>query len=99
MPQNEIAQAVVDDDEAVADLALEGRIFHLLPHIIFENPAVNREEFYFRRFHQLITDFIVLMPLKVKELRNRADDAARYVVFREEEEGRQSIVSGVVCFI
>ena len=82
VPQNEIAQEVVDDDETVADIALEGRLFHLLPHVILENPAASREEFYMRRFHQLVTDFIVLMPLKVKELRNRADDAARYFFFR-----------------
>lgn len=32
-----------------------------------------------RRLHSLITDFIVFMPLKVKELRSRAEDAARTV--------------------
>lgn len=32
-----------------------------------------------RRLHSLVTDFIVFMPLKVKELRIRAEDAARTV--------------------
>jgi hypothetical protein len=35
------------------------------------------QEFHVRRLHCLLTDFIVLMPLKLKELRNRADETAR----------------------
>lgn len=30
-----------------------------------------------RRMHSLFTDFIVLMPLKVKELRVRAEEISR----------------------
>lgn len=37
------------------------------------------QEFYLRRLHHLITDFIVLMPLKMKELRNKAEDAAKTI--------------------
>jgi len=37
------------------------------------------QEFYVRRLHCLLTDFIVLMPLKLKDLRNRADETARTV--------------------
>lgn len=35
------------------------------------------EEFYMRRIHSLFTDFIVLMPLKVKELKVRAEEISR----------------------
>jgi len=37
------------------------------------------QEFHVRRLHCLLTDFIVLMPLKLKELRNRADETARTI--------------------
>ena len=42
-------------------------------------------QFYLRRFHGLVTDVLVQMPLKVKELRNRADDAARNKLMHEQE--------------
>ena len=42
-------------------------------------------QFYLRRFHTLLTDVLVQMPLKVKELRNRADDAARNKMMHEQE--------------
>lgn len=35
------------------------------------------QEFYMRRIHSLFTDFIVLMPLKVKELKVRAEEISR----------------------
>lgn len=37
------------------------------------------QEFYIKRLHCLLTDFIVLMPLKLKDLRNRADETARTI--------------------
>ena len=77
LPHNQAAQAVVEDDEVVMDLALDDRVFHHLPPFVLANRALRTEEFYLRRLHQMLTDFVVLMPLKVKELRNRADDAAR----------------------
>lgn len=80
-----LSTAIIDDDEAIMDAALENRLFHLLPEVILPNPLMLKEEFYHRRMHQLITDFIVLMPLKVKELRNRADDAARNCLMHEQE--------------
>ena len=83
-PHHAAAAAVADDDEATADLALDARVFHLLPVYLLAHPSVAKEEFYQRRLHALITDFIVLMPLKVKELRNRADDAARNSLMHEQ---------------
>lgn len=32
-----------------------------------------------RRMHTLFTDLLILMPMKVKEMRNCADDAAKVV--------------------
>ena len=38
-----------------------------------------------RQLHNVVTDFIVQMPLKVKELRNRGDEAARIIVANQQE--------------
>ena len=63
---------IVDDDEAVLDSALASAVFHWLSKSILLSPSIAKEEFYLRRFHALLTDVLVQMPLKVKELRNRA---------------------------
>jgi nuclear pore complex protein Nup205 len=59
------AQNILEDDEAVLDAALENGLFHCLPHCLITKKTLTSEEFYYRRIHQLITDLIVLMPLKV----------------------------------
>ncbi|XP_040581995.1 nuclear pore complex protein Nup205 [Lepeophtheirus salmonis] len=85
LPQHPTAPNYVDEDESVLDLALENRVFHTLPEFVLSNPNMFKEEFYMRRLHQLLTDLIVLMPLKVKELRNRADDAGRNKLMHDQE--------------
>ncbi len=85
LPNHDAAQSVVEDDELIMDLALDNKIFHHLPGYLFKNKALRTEEFYLRRLHQMLTDMVVLMPLKVKELRNRADDAARNCMMHEKE--------------
>jgi hypothetical protein len=56
----------LDDDELFVDLSLEGgsSVFHALPELLL--PAAHSEEFYLRRLHTLITDFLTLMPLRIK---------------------------------
>jgi nuclear pore complex protein Nup205 len=79
-------QAVIDDDEVVYEASLEMGVFHWMSKCILVNQTVlKQEEFYVRRIHQLLTDLIVFMPLKVKDLRNRADDAARNKMMHEHE--------------
>ena len=55
------------------DMALENRVFHSLPGLILSAAAFAKEEFYQRRLHTIITDFLTLMPLKIKKLLNCAD--------------------------
>ena len=59
-------QTVVEDDEAIMDLALDAGVLKHLPEFILSAESFKSEEFYVRRIHQLLTDFIVLMPLKVR---------------------------------
>jgi len=37
LPQNKEAQDIIDDDEFVVDLALEDKVFHILPNYILGN--------------------------------------------------------------
>ena len=48
------------------DMALENRVFHFLPSLIFTANSFTKEEFYQRRMHTIVTDFLTLMPLKIK---------------------------------
>uniref|UniRef100_A0AAX7TH69 Nucleoporin 205 n=1 Tax=Astatotilapia calliptera TaxID=8154 RepID=A0AAX7TH69_ASTCA len=66
-------------DEALADQALLGDVFLFMKEGILGCESFSQEEFYIRRVHSLITDFLALMPMKVKQLRNRADEDARLV--------------------
>ncbi|XP_021914767.1 nuclear pore complex protein Nup205 isoform X2 [Zootermopsis nevadensis] len=69
----------IDDDDLLVDAAIDMKAFDFLHHTILENETVYKEEFYIKRLHCLLTDFIVLMPLKLKDLRNRADETARTI--------------------
>ena len=52
-------------DEALADLALVGDVFLFMKEGMLGCEGFTQEEFYIRRLHTLITDFLALMPMKV----------------------------------
>lgn len=52
-------------DEALADQALLGGVFLFFTEGILGSEGFHQEEFYTRRLHALITDFLALMPMKV----------------------------------
>ncbi|XP_022365934.1 nuclear pore complex protein Nup205 [Enhydra lutris kenyoni] len=66
-------------DEAMAELAIADNVFLFLTESVVVSENFYQEEFYIRRIHNLITDFLALMPMKVKQLRNRADEDARII--------------------
>uniref|UniRef100_A0A2K6E703 Nucleoporin 205 n=1 Tax=Macaca nemestrina TaxID=9545 RepID=A0A2K6E703_MACNE len=66
-------------DEAMAELAIADNVFLFLTESVVVSEYFYQEEFYIRRVHNLITDFLALMPMKVKQLRNRADEDARMI--------------------
>lgn len=79
------AASHLEEDEVFMDLALEGKVFHHMPNLVLSCQSFMKEEFYQRRLHTIVTDFLTLMPLKIKELRNRADDSARNALMHEQE--------------
>ncbi|XP_059616837.1 nuclear pore complex protein Nup205 [Phlebotomus argentipes] len=80
-PQNLQPHSVsaVDHDEMLVNEAIKGKVFDFLYHVVLENELCFKMEFFIRRFHILVTDFVELMHSKVTELRASADDTARTV--------------------
>ncbi|XP_026504651.1 nuclear pore complex protein Nup205 [Terrapene carolina triunguis] len=66
-------------DEAMAELAIADDVFLFLTESVVGSENFYQEEFYIRKIHNLVTDFLALMPMKVKQLRNRADEDARMI--------------------
>ncbi|OWK06699.1 NUP205 [Cervus elaphus hippelaphus] len=52
-------------DEAMAELAIADNVFLFLTESVVVSENFYQEEFYIRRIHNLITDFLALMPMKV----------------------------------
>ncbi|CAH2257656.1 jg13054 [Pararge aegeria aegeria] len=68
---------LLDQDEMLVDAAIDGGVFEYLDEAILSTDLVASEEYYQRRVHSLITDFIVLMHSKLMEMRVKAEEAAR----------------------
>uniref|UniRef100_A0A8D3C189 Nucleoporin 205 n=1 Tax=Scophthalmus maximus TaxID=52904 RepID=A0A8D3C189_SCOMX len=79
LPQGSALVEFTEADEALADQALLGDVFLFMREGMLGCEGFAQEEFYIRRLHSLITDFLALMPMKVKQIRNRADEDARLV--------------------
>lgn len=76
---------ITTEDERLLEAALTNKCFHFMAEILFKNKSIYYEEFYLRYFHSLISDFILLMPLKVKDLRSRADESMRLIQAYQQE--------------
>ncbi|KAF7393195.1 nuclear pore complex protein Nup205 [Vespula maculifrons] len=78
-------QHITNDDEILVETALSNKVFHFMAEILLKSTCIHYEEFYMRYFHTLLSDFILLMPLKIKELRSRADESMRLVQAYQQE--------------
>lgn len=52
-------------DEAMAELAIADYVFLFLTESVVASENFYLEEFYIRKIHNLVTDFLALMPMKV----------------------------------
>lgn len=76
---------ITNEDERLLEAALSNKCFHFMAEMLFKNKSIYYEEFYIRYFHTLVSDFILLMPLKVKDLRSRADESMRLIQAYQQE--------------
>ncbi|CAB4044831.1 nuclear pore complex Nup205, partial [Paramuricea clavata] len=65
------------EDDAIVTMAILNDVFDFLRKSVVCSRNFYEEEYFVRQVHLLITNFIVNMPLKVKELRTLGDEAAR----------------------
>ena len=59
---------ICEVDEVVMDMAIADDVFQFLRSAVIATENFHKEEFYLRRIHTLVTDFLVYMPLKVRIL-------------------------------
>eukprot|EP00057_Strongylocentrotus_purpuratus_P025366 XP_011679840.1 PREDICTED: nuclear pore complex protein Nup205 [Strongylocentrotus purpuratus] len=85
LPELSGFQNEIEDDEILVDRAMQADAFSFINKCVIANKVFHQNEFYVRRIHGLITDFIFQMPLKVKEIRNRGDEAGRLIMSYERE--------------
>ncbi|KAG8189490.1 hypothetical protein JTE90_018142 [Oedothorax gibbosus] len=76
---------LLEEDEKTIDMAIADNAFQSMKNLIVKNSVFHEQEFFLKRIHNVITDFIVLMPIKVKELRNRGDEIARIIASNSQE--------------
>ncbi|XP_033629784.1 nuclear pore complex protein Nup205-like [Asterias rubens] len=84
-PETAMMQDLIEEDESVIDEAIKDNVFRFLKDAVVSSKNFNQSEFCARRLHNLLTDLIVQMPLKVKEMRNRGDDVGRLLIAHERE--------------
>lgn len=78
----------LEDDERLVDTAINAQVFSALRQLVVRSPLLHREEFFLKKMHALLAEFVALMPLKLKELRNQGDEAAR-IISTYEQNGQQ----------
>ncbi|XP_078424660.1 nuclear pore complex protein Nup205 [Cetorhinus maximus] len=79
LPDTTALTEFTEADELIANMAIGQNAFLFLADAVVRAEGLHQDEFYIRRTHNLITDFLTLMPMKVKQLRNRADEDARII--------------------
>ncbi|XP_074656294.1 nuclear pore complex protein Nup205-like [Tubulanus polymorphus] len=82
LSRHAVAQGIseyCEGDEYIAEAAISDGVFTFIATSIVSSSGFHYEEFYVRKIHHLLTEFLVHMPLKVKELRNRGDEVARII--------------------
>lgn len=77
VPQGLELQHVIEREVNALALAIEMKLFSFLNQKILNNKLVYSDEIITRRLHYLLTDFIIQLFGKVKELRIKADETAR----------------------
>lgn len=77
LPQTQALQNAIEQEDFFVGTAIDMKVFNFLNNVYLESEVIFKERFYYYRIHNMLTDFIVLLQNKVKELRMRADEAAR----------------------
>lgn len=77
VPQSIKFQDVFQSEELLIDAAIEMNVFTFMYCVLLENETLYKEQFLYKRIHNLLSDFIYSMYPKVKDLRVKAEEIAR----------------------
>lgn len=84
LPNNQNMQLAIEHDDET-DSAIQMNVFDFMNCVLLKNKMIFKERFYYLRMHNILTDFIVLMQNKVKEMRVRAEDVSRTILAYAQE--------------
>lgn len=70
---------LLDQDDQLISTSIEMKVFDFMHNILLENKSIYKQEFFYRRMHNLLTDFIELKYSKIMELRAKADETSRTI--------------------
>ncbi|XP_037087802.1 nuclear pore complex protein Nup205-like [Pollicipes pollicipes] len=76
---------IIEKDEILADMAIKDGAFLHMREKMLANEMFHTEEFFVRHLHDLMSELMDAMPLKLKDLRNRADEAAHTIQMHQQE--------------
>ncbi|CAH1168718.1 unnamed protein product [Phyllotreta striolata] len=77
IPQSFRYQEAINKEDALVDAAIEMNVFTFLHNVFLENKTLYKEEFLYKRMHNLIAAFIFSMYPKVKDMKMKADEIGR----------------------
>ncbi|VVC40662.1 Armadillo-like helical,Nucleoporin Nup186/Nup192/Nup205 [Cinara cedri] len=72
-------------DETLISNAMDSKVFRFLNQNVAPSEFLHYVEFMIKKFHQLVTEFIVIMPYTVKEIRNKSDEIAHTILVYYQE--------------
>uniref|UniRef100_A0A8D8S5Z8 Nuclear pore complex protein Nup205 n=1 Tax=Cacopsylla melanoneura TaxID=428564 RepID=A0A8D8S5Z8_9HEMI len=62
-----------EDEDSLVNQCIQENVFSFVNQSLLTAESVFKQELFLRKFHSLVTEFIVLMPIHVRELRATAD--------------------------
>ncbi|XP_074596167.1 nuclear pore complex protein Nup205 [Brevipalpus obovatus] len=67
------------EEDEILDEIIDNKLFESMTRLLAQNVHIFGDNFYLTRIHDIISDFIALFPLKIKELRDKGDEEGRIV--------------------
>ncbi|CAG9760402.1 unnamed protein product [Ceutorhynchus assimilis] len=84
-PQSSTYQEFIDQEDDIVDSAIEHDVFGFIDNVLLENQRLYKEPFLYNTLHNFLTDFIIFMFPKVKELRMKSNEVSRTLLLYTRE--------------
>lgn len=84
LPHNQSLK-IAQHEDIYTDTAIRFNVFDYLNRTVLKNELNYKNKFFYHRIHTLLTDILLLMPNKIKELKVQADEASRTLMAYAQE--------------